>query len=179
MSKKPEKSWGQVINHSSIELLIIENDSDKPIVHRLGPMKKSPVGVDVDGFKRADGERILTHKGWWKIGSGFSANIYQVGDNFLVPVSLTVPVPDNWFGAYTLDESSNWGSELAYVTSIIRDKNRKVVGYKTDKFGRVSKARGIQLAIKGKLDNVEVVHQKNGNIYLRSKRNKIPTDSLS
>ena len=96
-----------------------------------------------------------------------------------MPVSLTVPFPVNWFGANTLDESSNWGTELAYVTSIIRDKTRIVVGYKTDKFGRVSKARGIQLVTKGKLDNVEVVHQKNGNIYLRSKRNKITTDSLS
>jgi hypothetical protein len=178
LPKKPEKSWGQVINHSSKELLVIENDSGKPIVHRLGPKMKSPNGIDADGFKRGDGESILAHKDWWKIGSGFTANIYQIGRNFLVPISLALPVPDNWFGDYTIDRSPNWGIELAYVTSIIRDKNRKVIGYMTDKFGKVSKAKGIQLAKQGKLDNVDVVHHQNGNIYLRSKRNKTPTDNL-
>ncbi|MBI2602548.1 MAG: DUF3892 domain-containing protein [Deltaproteobacteria bacterium] len=173
------KLRGQVINHSRKKLLVIETDSGKAIVHVLGPKRKSPPDVDADGFKRADGETIFLHKHWWKIWSGFHVNVYQFSDNLLLPVSLMRPVADYHFGDYTTDKASNWGVELSYVTGVIRGKNRKIVAYHTDKFGKVSKSEGIKLARKGAFDNVDIVRHKNGSYFLRSKRNKTKDDNLT
>ena len=104
---------GQIISHSEKALLVIENDLGSPVAHILGPKRKSPKRIDADGFKRADGKAILLQKGWWKITDVSSADIWQIGEDFLIPVSLTVPVPDDHFGSYNLDESSNWEIELS------------------------------------------------------------------
>lgn len=179
MTQKKHKGWGQIINHSSKALFVIETDSGPAIAHILGPKMKTSNGLDADGFKRADGETLLRHKHWWKIGSGFTANIYQIGSDFLLPISFAVPVPDQQFGSYTIDRSPGWGVELAYVTSIIRDKKRKTIGYMTEKYGEVSRTKGVQLALQGKLDNVDVVHNKDGKAFLRSKRNSTSEDNLA
>ena len=170
--------WGQVINRSSIKLLVIENDSGKPTAHILGQKKKTPTGLDADGFKRFDGKTILGNKTWWKITDWSTADIYQINNDILIPVSLTVPVADKHFGEYVIDKSENWGIELTYVTGIIKNKKRKTIGYRTDRLGEISKSKGITLAEQGKLDNVDIIHKKTG-IFLRSKKNSLLKDNLS
>jgi len=89
---------GQILNHSSIPLFVVETDSGSAIVHVLGPKRKSPKQVDADGFRRLDGETVLLHKDWWKIVDFTTADIWQIGDNLLIPTSLAIPVSDGYFG---------------------------------------------------------------------------------
>ena len=57
---------------------MVENTSkSKPIAHKLEPNKKTPFGIDADGFKRVDGKPIDGHKYWWKITSISTAEIYD------------------------------------------------------------------------------------------------------
>lgn len=169
---------GRVLNHSSKTLLVIENDSGKPIAHLLGPKKKSPEDLDVDGFKRADGASILGHKGWWKIIDISSADIWQIGEDFIIPVSLIFPVSDSHFGKYTTS-SGDWGEEMAYVTGRVQNKKGKVVGYMAEGFGKISKAQGIRLTKAGRLDNVVIAENRNGTVFLRTKKNMTAMDNLS
>ena len=135
---KQKLGKGRVLNHSSKTLLVIENDSGKPIAHTLGPKRKSPSGVDADGFKRSDGQTILGHKGWWKIVDISSADIWELGSDLLIPVSLMFPVSDSHFGGYET-VAGEWGEEMAYVTDRVLNKRRKVIGYHAETFGRISK----------------------------------------
>jgi hypothetical protein len=41
-----KRGRGQIINYSSHSLYVLEADSDRPIVHTLGPKMKSPSDVD-------------------------------------------------------------------------------------------------------------------------------------
>lgn len=175
-----KKGKGQILNHSDIPLLVIETDTGPAVAHWLGPKMKSPDTADADGFKRADGETILMHKSWWKVPSPavrFRADIFQIGGNFLMPFSIMVPVSDQWFGPYKVSNARNWGEPLAYVTEIFRDKNRRTIAYMADGFGRISKAKAVQLARGGKLDNVVVVNGRNGP-FLRTKKNFTADDNL-
>lgn len=176
MKKSPLRN-GLILNHSSKTLLVIETDSDQPTAHVLGPKRKSPASIDADGFKRQDRQTILGHKGWWKVPDFCRADIWEIGSNFLLPVSIMRPVKDNHFGSYQLD-SSEWGEDLAYVTARVLNKKKKVVGYIAEKYGRISKEKAIQLTKEGRLDNV-VVAERGGTIFLRTKRNMTEMDNLS
>ena len=107
----------------------------------------------------------------------FTAHIFQVGSDLLIPASVMIPVADNRFGHYEFDRAENWGEELAYVTRIIRSKSGKTVGYDTDKYGRLSKSKAIKFTQQGKLDNVVVVMNKRGT-YLRTWKNAQQADNL-
>ena len=178
---KLPKGRGQIFNHASVDLLVIENGSGEypPIVHRLGPKRKSPDNLDADGFKRADGKSILKHKSWWKVPNFFAADIYQLGSDFLVPISVMIPVPDNWFGAYKMAKEKDWGTPLVYVTEILRDKYRKTTGYVIEGRDKIDLKEAIRRAEAGQLDNVVIVRHKNGNVFLRTKKNTIPSDNLA
>ena len=173
------KGWGQIVNHYSTSLLVIENDSGPPIAHILPPKHKTRDKLDADGFKRLDGQSILRHDHWWKIWDYCTAHIYQLGDDILLPLSLMRAVSDKEFGAYTVEHTEGWGVKLTYITEVIRDKNHKTIGYIAENYGQLSKAKAIELAHEGILDNVCVVHQKNGNSFLRSRKNGGKNDNLS
>jgi hypothetical protein len=175
--KKKLFGKGRVINHSSKALLVIETDSGAPIAHILGPKRKSPKNTDADGFKRADGKTILRHSGWWKILNFSTADVWEIGTDLLVPVSLMFPVKEDHFGTYKV-QTGEWGEELAYVTSRLRNKQGNVVGYMTERYGKLTKEKAIQLAKRGKLDNVVVVTNKEGTVFLRTKRNAIISDNF-
>lgn len=174
-----EKTKGQILNHSSKELYVLETDSGPPVVHRLGPKRKSPIGVDADGFRRADGESILLHSSWWKIPDDYKADIYQVGDDFLIPVSVMAPVFDKHFGEYEIRQDADWGEKMTYVTSILKDKHGETVGYIVEGHGEVTIDQAIKLATAGELDNVVIVANKNGGTFLRTKKNTTSEDNLS
>lgn len=173
------KGKGQIFNHSSHELLVIETDSGKPIAHRLGPKRKSPSAVDADGFRRADRKPILLHGAWWKVPDNFKADIFELGRDFLVPVSVMLPVSDGHFGSYKINEELDWGEKLIYVTNVIKDKRKKTLGYNIENRGRVSVSQAIKLADAGKIDNVVVVKRKNGTTFLRTKKNMRFDDNLT
>ncbi len=172
------KKWnGIIFNHSQMPHYVIETDTGPSLVHILGPKMKSPIGLDADGFKRVDGQSVLGHKDWWKIIPLVSVDIYQVGSDFLLPVSLIRPVPDQQFGNYKTIDNKNWGIPMAYITGVIRDRNNKVVNYITDKYGVVTREQGIELTNAGELDNVIAVNTTRSS-YLRAKPNIIITDNI-
>lgn len=171
------KGKGQILNHSTIGLLVIENDSGKPTAHWLGPKMKSPSTMDADGFKRFDGKPILLHNSWWKVPDVFRADVFEIGSDFLMPVSILIPVGDNHFGNYKISKDRDWGEKLTYVTAIIRDKQKRTIGYALEDGQQVSAAKAIQLTRAGELDNT-VVAARNGKLFLRTKKNMRIDDNL-
>ena len=121
----------------------------------------------------------MLHSDWWKIPNYLTADIYQVGENVLIPVSLMIPVSDKHFGNYEIREEFDWGEKLTYVTSIIRDKKGNTTAYSIEGRGTISVVDAIELADAGELDNVVVVRSKNGNAYLRTKKNTTSEDNLT
>lgn len=176
---KAHKGTGRIYNHTSKELLVLETDSGSPVVHRLGPHRKSPAATDADGFRRSDGQTILLHSNWWKIPTHFRADIFQVGDDVLIPVSVMIPVSDKHFGNYELRDEVDWGEKMTYVTSIIRDKHGNTTGYSVEGRGTISIEDAVKLADVGEIDNVVVVRSKNGGTYLRTKKNTTAEDNLT
>jgi len=176
--KKRLKENGQILNHSTKVLLVIENDSGKPIAHLLGPKRKSPASVDADGFRRLDGKPILLHKGWWKVPDSFRADIFELGADFLMPVSVMVPVGDKHFGEYQISEDKNWGEKLTYVTAAIKNKRRKTVAYVVEHKKQISVPEAIRLTQSGRLDN-SVVVKRGGKSFLRTKKNMRIDDNLT
>jgi Protein of unknown function (DUF3892) len=170
---------GTVINHSEIELLVLETDTGPALAHKLGPKEKSPEGLDADAFRRKDGKAILGHKSWWKLPSISTTNIYQVGKDILLPLSLLRPVGDLHFGKYKTENSSSWGTKLTYVQKIIRNKDRKVVAYLIDGELEISLKKAISMSQKGQLDNVVVVSGRNGESFLRTKSNVTSLKNLT
>ncbi len=172
------KGKGLILNHSTKVLLVIENDSGKPLIHQLGPKRKSPSTVDADGFRRFDGKPILLHKNWWKVPDFFRADIFEIGTDFMMPISILIPVGDKHFGDYKISEDRNWGEKLTYVTAVIKDKRKKTLGYVIENGKRVSVAEAIKLTRAGKLDNT-VVAERNGKVFLRTKKNMRIDDNLT
>ena len=82
---------GKVINHSDIELWVIETTTNHPhgppIAHKLSGKRKSPKNIDADGFRRIDAKPIDGHKEWWKILDANNADIYARGTDLKVCVT--------------------------------------------------------------------------------------------
>ncbi len=121
----------------------------------------------------------MLHGAWWKVPDKFKADIFEVGNDFLVPVSVMLPVSDGHFGTYQISDESDWGEKLIYVTDVIKDKRKKTLGYVIAHGRTVSVSQAIKLANVGKLDNVIVVKRKNGTIFLRTKKNVKSDDNLT
>lgn len=100
---------GKVINHSEIDLWVIETTTNRPhgppIAHKLSGKRKSPRNIDVDGFRRIDGKSIDGHKEWRKILDVNNADIYPSGTDLKVCVAFKRKVPDLHFRSYVADNS--------------------------------------------------------------------------
>lgn len=172
---------GSVVNHSNIDLLVIETTTNHPngpaIAHRLSGRRKSPKNIDADGFKRLDGKPIDGHAEWWKILDFSTADIYQDGDKLKVSVAYKGKVPDQQFKAYLIDKGEGWGDPLKIVTAIYKSKTRQIVGYEVEGVGRVDRQAAISLAERGDLDNV-VLAQPAGTKYLRTKPDQNQKNNL-
>jgi formylmethanofuran dehydrogenase subunit D len=86
--------------------------------------------------------------------------------------------PDTQFGDYKELSEKDWGEKLTYVKEILKDKKGKTTGYIIDREIIITVSEAIRRAEMGKLDNV-VVKNKNGTIFLRSKKNKISSDNFT
>ena len=94
------KGKGTVKNYSSKTLWVVETDTNHPhgpaIAHLLGARKRTPRGLDADGFKRADGKSIRGHKAWWKVYGHIAARVYDYGEKVAVS-GFIVKVPETQF----------------------------------------------------------------------------------
>ena len=103
---------GQVNNHSSKYLWVVETDSGKAVAHKLAPQRRSPPGVDADGFKAVDGTPINGHTSWIKIVNVSTANVKDDGDELTRGCILCWKVDESEFGQVTYDFSEVWGEPL-------------------------------------------------------------------
>jgi len=172
---------GKVINHSDIDLWVIETTTNHPhgppIAHKLSGKRKSPKNIDVDGFRRIDGKSIDGHKEWWKILDVNDADIYSSGTDLKVCVAYKRQVPDLHFGAYVTDNSNGWGEPLKIVTAIYKSKSREVIGYEVEGIGRIDERAALSMAKAGELDNIVLV-KRGTTKYLRSKPDQISGNNL-
>lgn len=160
---------GKVRNYSSKTLLVIETDSPSPTAHKLSPGMKSPPEVDCDGIKRFDGKPISGHPHWWKIVDFTIARVYDFRSGIKVDTPLKSAVPVKEFGEYKLDKTGAWGEPIAEVTEVKRDQSGAISKYFIEQYGWISKAKAVELAAYGKIDNATPVFPKNGNPYIRSR----------
>lgn len=103
---------GQVKNHSSKTLWVVETDSGRAIAHKLGPNRQSSRSVDADGFKAVDGTLIDGHGSWVKLVDLSTADVADQGSALTRGCILCTNVNDNEFGDVTYDGSSGWGEPL-------------------------------------------------------------------
>ena len=66
---------GRIFNYSSKPLWVVRGNDGDAIAYLLHPMTASPPQVDIDGFRRLDGNPIGGHDSWWKIYDGSSIEI--------------------------------------------------------------------------------------------------------
>ncbi len=104
---------GQVKNHSSKTLWVIENDSGPAIAHKLAAGKQSPSSVDADGFKAVDGTPVDGHTSWVKIVDLSTADVADKDGALTRGCILCYNVQDGEFGPYQLDQSEGWGEPLS------------------------------------------------------------------
>lgn len=161
---------GQVKNFSSVELWVIENDTEnKPIARKLPPGFKTPPKVDTDGFKRVDGIAIDGHKYWWKIYDGSTAEIYDDKKSLRVSAIAKTAVEEGRFGKVTYRKET-WGSPIQIVTNVKRDKKKRITGYFVTGIGWIAPEQAFKMTCNHEIDNARPVFPKQGDPYIRTRR---------
>ena len=103
---------GKVINTLLTKSFwVIENGNggQAPVAHKLGPRRTSPAAIDADGFRLVDGSPISGHASWWKLYTPIQASVYDQDGVVKTNCTGCQKVQDQEFGAYTFDESPDWG----------------------------------------------------------------------
>lgn len=172
------KENGSIVNFSSKPLWVIENSSGTPTAHILSPGFKTPPDIDADGLKRVDGKPISKHKHWWKIYDFTEAEVYDDGVGLSIDVSIMQKVPDKKFGEYTYDRTTSWGIPIKTITGVERKQGR-VIKYQIEGHGWLTRKQAVQLAYRGEIHNVTVVHPHNTQPYLRTKPDKSSSNNIS
>ena len=161
---------------------VVETTTSKSqaIAHQLGPNRKTPFGIDADGFKRIDGKAIDGHKYWWKISSISTAEIYDRNGSLEIDVIHRSAVSDEKFGKNVeYSSEKNWGEPILEIIDIKRDKKGKIIRYRVEHYGWVSNKKAILLAAKGKIDNAVVVQPRKGKPFLRSRPDSTAENNFS
>ena len=167
---KKLKGNGQVKNYSNVPLLIVENDiHGKAVAWVLGPMMKTDVSIDADGFKRVDGKAIKGHKNWWKIWGHVTAKIS--GNDFRLKVKAIAMFasPEKEFGEVTYTNEPIKSQPIRNIIDVEKDKNHVITKCKVEGIGWVTKIQAIKMTIRDEIDNAVVIYRKWGDPYLRSK----------
>jgi hypothetical protein len=104
---------GQVKNHSSKMLWVVETDSGQAIAHKLAPDLQSPGSVDADGFKAGDGTPIDGHTSWVKIRDFSTADVKDSRSQLERGCFFCEDVEENEFGNVTFDDADAWGEPIS------------------------------------------------------------------
>jgi len=163
---------GQVKNYSSVELWVVETDTQgKPIARILPPRHKTPKEVDVDGFKRVDGKAIQGHKNWWKFYDFSTVDISADKRGLKISVISMTAVKEGHFGkvAYIYER---WGTPLVVIIDVKRDSNQKIISYYVSGHGWLDFETTFKMTCYHEIDNARPVFPKGGKPHIRSKRDK-------
>ena len=170
---KKLKIKGQVKNYSSIELWIVETDTQgKPVARILPSGHKTPKEIDVDGFKRMDAKPIQGHNNWWKFYD-FSTVSITSSDNGKLKISVITKtaVKENHFGkvSYIYER---WGEPLVVIADVRRDLSNRIISYYVSGYGWLDFSTTFRMTCYHEIDNARPVFPKNGKPYIRSKRDE-------
>jgi hypothetical protein len=116
---------GQVKNHSSKTLWVVETDTGPAIAHKLFPGMESPGTVDADGFRAVDGTLVDGHGSWVKINDFSTADVSNNAAELSRGCILCGNVQDNEFGNVTFDQSTEWGVPITSFQSPAMENRAK------------------------------------------------------
>jgi len=170
---------GHVKNYSSKPLWVLETESGHPIARVLSPGFKTPIDVDVDGFKRVDGGAIEGHKNWWKFYDFSTVEVFDRGSGLSVSVISKRAVPEKHFGDPVLYKEVKWGTPIQVISDIRRDKKKRIVSYFVSGKGWVEFEQALQLTCHHQIDNARPVFPIHGNPYIRTRRDPSIFNNLS
>ena len=170
---------GHVKNFSSKPLWVLETESVRPIARVLSPGFKTPVDVDVDGFKRVDGGAIEGHKSWWKFYDLSTAEVFDQGSGLRVSVISKRAVPEKHFGDPVLYKEVKWGTPIQVISDVRRDKKKRIVSYYVSGKGWVGFEQAFQLTCHHQIDNARPVFPSDGTPYIRTRRDPSIFNNLS
>lgn len=170
---------GQVKNFSSKPLWVLETESGRPIARVLSPGFKTPVDVDVDGFKRVDGGAIEGHKNWWKFYDFSTAEVFDEGSSLRVSAISKRAVPENHFGDPVLYKEVKWGTPIQVISDVRRDKKKRIVSYYVSGKGWVGFEQALKLTCHHQIDNARPVFPSDGRPYIRTRRDPSIFNNLS
>jgi len=168
---------GQVINYSSKELWVIET-KDGPVAHILRPGYKTPIKLDIDGFKRVDGKAIEKHKNWWKFYDFSTVDVFDNGAKLKISVITKIAVGEKHFEKPKYLKKS-FGEAIRAIVDIKRNKKGVIEQYKISDIGWVSFDDALRMVCYHDIDNARPVFPKRGRPYIRSKRDKTILNNLS
>ncbi|MGB0454071.1 MAG: DUF3892 domain-containing protein [Bacteriovoracaceae bacterium] len=168
---------GQVINYSSKELWVIETKNG-PVARILRPGYKTPIKLDIDGFKRVDGKAIEKHKNWWKFYDFSTVDVFDNGANLKISVITKIAVDENHFKKPKYLKGL-FGEPIRAIVDIRRNKKGVIEQYKISDIGWVSFEDAFKMVCYHEIDNARPVFPKNGKPYIRSKRDKSILNNLS
>jgi hypothetical protein len=103
---------GQVKNHSSRTLWVVETDTGPARAHRLSPGRQSPAAVDADGFREVNRTPIDGHTSWVKINDFSTADVADAGRDLTRGCILCSSVGDNQFGNVAFLDGDDWGEPI-------------------------------------------------------------------
>lgn len=158
---------GQIKNFSSVELWVINTD-DGTVARKLSPGFMTPPKVDIDGFKRLDGQAINNHKGWWKI---YDCNAEISGEKNSLKISsiAMTAVNENHFGKPTYIQDP-WGEPIRIVDGVKRNKKKRIVAYHVTGLGWIKTKKALELTCYHQVANARPVFPENGAPYIRTRR---------
>ena len=104
---------GQVKNHSSKTLWVVETDTGPAIAHKLAAGWQSTSSVDADGFRAVDGMPIDGHTSWVKLIDLSTADVTDSRGQLARGCILCSSVGDNEFGAVTNNNADGWGEPIS------------------------------------------------------------------
>ena len=103
---------GQIKNHSSRTLWVVETDAGPAIAHKLAAGHQSPHDVDADGFRAVDGTPIDDHTTWIKLIDLLTADVADKDGQLTRGCILCSSVGDNQFGPVTYNDADGWGEPI-------------------------------------------------------------------
>lgn len=160
---------GQVKNFSSVDLWVIDNDSDSAVAHRLKPGFKTPVKVDTDAFRRVDGVAIECHSGWWKIYDFSTAEVWDGKKSLMVSAITKVAVGEKHFGT-PLYRKGAWGDPIQVILDVKRTKRGHITRYLVSGIGWIGFDQALEMTCRHEIDNARPVFPIKGKPYIRTRR---------
>lgn len=118
------------------------------------------------------------HLYWWKFYDFSRPEIFDLGKSITVSVVPKTAVPEKHFGEVTY-QNEIFGTPINAIIDVRRDKKKNINEYCINSIGWVSFDVALKMVCSHKLANARPVFPKEGQPYIRTKRDKQIINNLS